>query len=554
VVVITTQQTFNVSLFVFDTTQVIQITPNSCATPIASPLTLFAGVNNSENLFTGNITPPLGSGSVPNYANFGPNADDLVAWSLLPFQTTGTNITICTVNAQSAQGTCQAFNAAGGNNVNTPLQLPQGVSVNAQTLAQYNACALPTGTYNGASAVNGRAVDGSFVPGIGSLSQIGPLSSTTFVPASNGQNNLVTIYACRPTVAPAWLNSSLYPGNAIVAPGSPEPYSNGNGPFGGPSTPPALVTGAVANGQGPVPSTANLTCALASCTGPNCGGGTTGNPNGQSRLGLFRGPNSFLEDVTGADAYIAGVTKFIPVFFTASSPGGATAQAGDLGVSGDWVGDGHARIGIYRPSSGQWFLDINNDGIYGPGDAVYNFGGLAGDIPVAADWTGIGKACIGLYRNGAWLLDYNCNGSFDNSPTDGFIPFGGLAGDVPVAGAFAGVGPARLAVVRKYAPGGVPQGAPFLWVIDGTAANVAYVAGTNHLAATATGISPFAFGGIAGDVYVAGDWIGSGTARAGIYRSGSWILDLGNVVANHTYDTFFQFGGTATDQPIVGKW
>ena len=122
--------------------------------------------------------------------------------------------------------------------MNIPVPLPQGVTVNAQTLAQYNACLLPTGTFNGI------AINGSQVPGIGQLVQTGPLSQTTFIPAANNTNNLVTIYACRPTVAPAWLNSILYPGNnvnipgsspAVGIPGAPEQYGNGNGPFGGPN-------------------------------------------------------------------------------------------------------------------------------------------------------------------------------------------------------------------------------------------------------------------------------------------------------------------------------
>ena len=100
-VVVTNQQFFNVSLFVFDTTQVIQITPNSCPTGgVTNGITEFATIGGiSENLFTGNITPPYGPGSFPNYPNFGANAAQLVEWSLLPFQTTGTNITGCTVLA-----------------------------------------------------------------------------------------------------------------------------------------------------------------------------------------------------------------------------------------------------------------------------------------------------------------------------------------------------------------------------------------------------------------------------------------------------------------------
>ena len=36
----------------------------------------------------------------------------------------------------------------------------------------------------------------------------------------------------------------------------------------------------------------------------------------------------------------------------------------DLPVSGDWSGSGVSRIGVYRPQTGQWFLDQNNNGAW----------------------------------------------------------------------------------------------------------------------------------------------------------------------------------------------
>jgi len=50
---------------------------------------------------------------------------------------------------------------------------------------------------------------------------------------------------------------------------------------------------------------------------------------------------------------------------------------------------------------------------------------------------------------------------------------------------------------------------------------------------------------------VTGDWLGTGTWHAGIYRGGSWIEDT---TGAHTADTFWQFGGIANDQPLPGKW
>jgi len=145
----------------------------------------------------------------------------------------------------------------------------------------------------------------------------------------------------------------------------------------------------------------------------------------------------------------------------------ADTRKGDTPIVGDWTGDGLSKVGIYRTSTGTWYLDANNDGVYDAGDYTYQFGGLAGDVPVAGDWGGVGRSCVGIYRSptSMWMLDLNCNGVFENTPTDAFFPFGGLAGDVPVVGNWTG-GTTRVGVVRAYAPNGVPQGSPFYWVFD----------------------------------------------------------------------------------------
>ena len=165
------------------------------------------------------------------------------------------------------------------------------------------------------------------------------------------------------------------------------------------------------------------------------------------------------------------------------------AQPGDIGVAGDWTGDGKSKIGIYRPSTGTWYLDANNNGIFDAGDYTYQFGGIAGDLPVVGDWMAAGRSCIGIARTGGfWLLDLNCNGTFDNTPTDAFFPFGGLTGDVPVVGNWVLGQGTRVGMVRKYAPGGVPQGSPFLWVLDGNAANAGNQP-ANHSVATAANLA-----------------------------------------------------------------
>ena len=256
-----------------------------------------------------------------------------------------------------------------------------------------------------------------------------------------------------------------------------------------------------------------------------------------TRVGVFRYNTAFLEDSIGSAAYNAGQDRYIPSF---TGPGGFVT--GDAPVAGDWTGDGRAKVGIYRASTGQWFLDANNDGVYDAGDYTYAFGGLAGDMPFVGDWSGLGKSCIGIYRSvtSMWLLDLNCNGKFDDTPADAFFPFGGLAGDVPVVGSVAG-GIMRVGVVRKYAPGGVPQGDPFFWVWDAGAPNAGNSPQNHPPAANA-----FAFGGLPGDVFVTGDWWGTGTSTAGVYRNGYWVLDAalpGAAQVSHQAGLAFGYGG-----------
>jgi hypothetical protein len=57
-------------------------------------------------------------------------------------------------------------------------------------------------------------------------------------------------------------------------------------------------------------------------------------------------------------------------------------------VVGDWNGTAKTKIGVYRPSTGEWFLDFNGNGAWdGPNIDLYVSGyGQAGDLPVVGRW------------------------------------------------------------------------------------------------------------------------------------------------------------------------
>ena len=110
----------------------------------------------------------------------------------------------------------------------------------------------------------------------------------------------------------------------------------------------------------------------------------------------------------------------------------------DLPLVGDWIGSGTKHIGIFRPSTGEWFLDINGNGQWdgcGVDKCIEQFGGN-GDLPVAGDWNGTGEVRIGVFRpsTGEWFLDMNGNGKFDGCVVDACPGPFGQPGDLPVVG------------------------------------------------------------------------------------------------------------------------
>jgi hypothetical protein len=218
---------------------------------------------------------------------------------------------------------------------------------------------------------------------------------------------------------------------------------------------------------------------------------------------------------------------------------------GDIPITGDWNGSGTSKAGVYRVANGLFILDYNGDGAFTAGDKVYNLGvGLQpNDFPVVGDWNGDGRSKIGIFRQGFyWILDTNGDGVFATS-TDQARPFGGVAGDVPLVGDWNGNGTSDLGIFR--------QG--FFWILDydenGAINNVNEPGGDKA----------FAYGGIAGDVPLVGDWNGDGTSKPGIFRQGFfWVLDQnGDYQFTGTgagQDLAFPFGGIPGDKPIVGKW
>ena len=117
---------------------------------------------------------------------------------------------------------------------------------------------------------------------------------------------------------------------------------------------------------------------------------------------------------------------------------GPFGAPGDIPVVGDWDGSGISRIGVFTPTTGMWTLDYNGNGKFDDCAVDKCFGpfGEAGDIPVVGDWHGTGTAKIGIFRDisGDWFLDLNENGQWDGCSVDKCVTGFGEEGDLPVFG------------------------------------------------------------------------------------------------------------------------
>jgi subtilisin len=219
---------------------------------------------------------------------------------------------------------------------------------------------------------------------------------------------------------------------------------------------------------------------------------------------------------------------------------GIFGSRGDLPVAGEWDGNGKSRIGVFRSRTGMWYLDTGN-GIWDGCETDLCIGhfGSSGDLPVAGDWTNTGQTSIGVYRprTGMWYLDTG-NGIWDGCGIDLCIGPFGLSGDFPVAGDWTNTGQTMIGVYRHGTR---------MWYLD-TGNGIWDGCGIDLC------IGPF---GSSGDLPVAGDWTRSGTTTIGVYRPGTgmWYLDTGNGTWDGCGIDFclgpFGFSG---DLPVAGVW
>lgn len=187
-------------------------------------------------------------------------------------------------------------------------------------------------------------------------------------------------------------------------------------------------------------------------------------------------------------------------------------------VVGDFNGDGISEIAIFK--AGQWFIDINGNGVWDEGDLWAKLG-HENDRPVVGDWDGDGKDDIGVFGP-AWAGDPRAIAEEPGLP------------DL--------MNPEPKGKQKNIPP--LPQDAAI---------------GARSMKLTSAGklradlIDHVFHYGVATDTPIVGDWNGDGVTSIGIFRDGSWRLDVDGDGKWTDADLSVRFGEQG-DKPVVGDW
>ncbi|MBX3080629.1 MAG: S8 family serine peptidase [Anaerolineae bacterium] len=199
----------------------------------------------------------------------------------------------------------------------------------------------------------------------------------------------------------------------------------------------------------------------------------------------------------------------------------------DFPITGDWNGDGIDTPGVYRQTTGQFFL---TDSTSDPAALTYSLVlGVPNDQPLVGDWNGDGKDSVGVFRPSNGLIYLR------NALTTGVADYTmvlGVPGDVGLSGDWDGDG--------KDSPG-VYRPSNQVFYLTNSICNCSVFADAQ------LGL------GLAGDTPFVGDWDRDGKTGVGVYRQSNGITYLKNALTTGFADLSFVFG-SANDYPLAGFW
>lgn len=76
------------------------------------------------------------------------------------------------------------------------------------------------------------------------------------------------------------------------------------------------------------------------------------------------------------------------------------ALSSNTSVTANFVSSLSDKVGIYRPSTGQWILDANGNGSLDNADTYAKPSGAGVGVPIVGNWDGSGKTRLGLFVSG----------------------------------------------------------------------------------------------------------------------------------------------------------
>ena len=191
--------------------------------------------------------------------------------------------------------------------------------------------------------------------------------------------------------------------------------------------------------------------------------------------------------------------------------------------SGDFNGDGLDEIGVFI--DGEWFIDLNGNGVFDQGDLWARLGKRL-DLPVTGDWDGDGKVDIGIFGR-EWFGD---EFTIQNEPglPDAENHTDDAKKNIPPQDKDSDGEP--IALKRKRLLQHRHGGRVRADVVD-------------HV---------FRFGH-KDDLPVTGDWNGDGITTIGVFRKGTWHLDVDGNGRWSEFDRKIEFGNQG-DIPLVGDF